>query len=317
MRRSVSKRDVLRRRVQRGFVGAVEARFALEKDGVPGAAQPNRAVAFVALAGVALAMLPAFVAFDDACIVHSSTPGSPLLRGPSFEFFLGTDTVGRSEALRLFFAVRTSVALALPATLLATLVAVPFGAAAAHARRAARAFRFFPSFDDVFLFVTEVLLALPFVLVVAAAAALVDDVTPLHLVAVMTFASLPATAKLVRDRALFLLARDYVQAAYALGSGPLHVLVAHVLPRCFAFALALAPSTFAQLVVAEAALGYLGLGLPPPKATLGSMLADGQDAFAEAPWLLAVPGAALVALVLVTEALARRLRAREGEADHG
>jgi peptide/nickel transport system permease protein len=270
-----------------------------------------------ALVAAAWVALPLVVTFANACIVHASADGAPLLRAPSLAFFLGTDTVGRSEALRLVFAVRTSVSLALPATLLATLLAVPLGAASAIAAAGGTNRTFSLTVDDVLTFALDALLALPFVLVIAAAAALSDEVGPIHLIAIMTFASVPATAKLVRDRALFLHASGYVQAAHALGAGSAHVLASHLLPRCFAFALALAPSTFAQLVVAEAALGYLGLGLPPPAATLGSMLADGQDFFAEAPWLIVAPTLALVALVLAAEGLARALRRPSGEADHG
>lgn len=270
-----------------------------------------------ALVAATWVALPALVPFADACILHPSAEGSPLLRAPSFEFLLGTDTIGRSEALRLAFAVRASLSLAIPATLLATLLAVPLGAASAIAAAGGKGRTFSLTADDVLTFALDALLALPFVLVIAAAAALIDEVGPIHLVAIMTFASVPATAKLVRDRALFLLASSYVQAAHALGARATHVLVWHLLPRCFALALALAPSTFAQLVVAEAALGYLGLGLPPPAATLGSMLADGQDFFAEAPWLVVAPTLALVALVLAAEGLARALRRPSGEADHG
>jgi peptide/nickel transport system permease protein len=317
MRASVHVATRLARDRATRFRGGVEARLTQRFDGLRRFGGREHAVLTLAIVALAWVALPLVAPFEDACIVHPSPPGAPLLRAPSPEFFLGTDTIGRSEALRLAFALRTSTGLALPATLLATMLAVPLGALAALAasRRERRAFSL--SFDDLFTLVVDVLLALPFLLVVAAAAALVDDVTALHLVAVMTFASLPATAKLVRDRALFLHARGYVQAAYAVGASGWQVLVRHVLPPCARFALTLAPTTFAQLVVAEAALGYLGLGLPPPAATLGSMLADGQDTFTDAPWLLVVPCVALVTLVLGAETFSRVLEASSREAEHG
>lgn len=271
----------------------------------------------IAMAVVGFVALPLVMPFANACVVHVSAEGSPLLRSPSYEFLLGTDTIGRSEAVRLAYGVRTSLALALPATLIATTLAVPLGAAAAHTAAARRRSCMLPSFDDALSLVADVFLALPFVLVVAAAAAVVDDVSPFHLVGVMTLAALPSTAKLVRDQALFQYGRSYVHAAHAMGGCMTHVLAWHVAPRCFRFAMTLAPTTFAQLVVTEAALGYLGLGLPPPAATLGSMLADGQDLVGDAPWLFIVPCAALVSIVLAAGALARHLRHATNEADHG
>jgi peptide/nickel transport system permease protein len=255
--------------------------------------------AFVCGAGGAFALLalPAFVSFEDACRLHLDASRASPIRAPLDAFFLGTDPLGRSEALRLAYAVRTSLGLALPSTLAASASGLAFGAlagASSHKRAEGAFYRFADTFA---LFAFDVLLAVPFVLVVACAAALVESVTPSVIVAIMTFASAPAVAKLARDRVVAAYAEGFVAAASALGASTGFVLWRHVLPRALAAVAALAPSLFGQLLLAEAALGFLGLGLPPPAASLGTMLADGQDFVGEAPWLLAFPACVPALLV--------------------
>jgi peptide/nickel transport system permease protein len=262
--------------------------------------------ALLAVAGIALvvATLPALVPFEDACTLHLDASRPSPIQPPSAHFLLGTDPLGRSEALRLAYAVRTSLALAVPATLASCAAGIVLGslAGAAASKRSSSAFS---ELADVFaLFTFDVLLAVPFVLVVACAAALVDGVSPASVVAIMTLASTPAVAKVARARVLGAFAEGFVAAATALGASTAFVLRRHVLPRALGAVIALAPSLFGQLLLAEAALGFLGLGLPPPTASLGTMIADGQDFIGEAPWLLALPALALAALVLAASAVA-------------
>jgi len=265
----------------------------------------------VALVLIAMATLPAWAPFEDACILHLDPALPSPIRAPSREFFLGTDPLGRSEALRLAHALRTSVALAAPATLASCAFGIAIGAlsGSAAARRGDR--RPLRAIDGAIHFALDVLLAIPFVLVVACIAALVDAPTPATLVGAMTLASTPGVAKFARDRAIAAYAEPFVDAAQALGSTRAHVLLRHVLPQVAGFVVAFAPSLFGQLVLAESALGFLGLGLPAPAATLGGMIADGQDFVGEAPRLLALPSLTIAALVWLAGSLADALASKE------
>lgn len=169
------------------------------------------------------------------------------------------------------------------------------------------------SVDSVIVFGIEVALAIPFVLLVVSLAAVLDRVTPTALVLVMASTTVPTIAKLVRERAIAVQAQGFVAAAYALGATDFGVLRRHVAEPCVRFAFTLAPSFFAQVLVAEAALGYLGLGLAPPAATLGNLLADGQDFVADAPRLLLIPCVAVVGLVLLSATTSDALAASHAE----
>ncbi len=263
------------------------------------------------LAAVFVAALPRCVPFDDACRLHLDPALPSPIRAPSVDFFLGTDPIGRSVAARLAYALRTSVLLVAPASIASCALGLALGAIAGAASARGRHHGVPRALGALALFAFDVLLAVPFVLVVAGIAALVDTPTPAILVGVMTLASTPTVAKLARDRVIALHAEGFVDAARALGASPARVLVRHVLPHAAGAVLALAPSLFGQLVLAEAALGYLGLGLPPPIATLGGMIADGQDFIGEAPFLLALPASAIAALVWATGALADALERTE------
>ena len=273
-------------------------------------------VACAVLASV-VALLPLFVPFDDACTLHIVRPGGQLMEEPSRLFFLGTDSIGRSEALRLFFAIRTSLALSTAATAIALGLGLVVGLASSTP--SARALRpWIPvSADALLLFIVEVSLAVPFVLLVVSLAAVLDEVTPVAIVLVMAASAAPTAAKLVRDRAVRVQRERFVDAAYALGAKEISVLLRHVAEPCIRLLLTLAPAFFAQLLLAEAALGYLGLGLPPPAATLGNLLADGQDFLADAPRLLLLPCAAVVILVAASGSVSSALATRQREVSHG
>ena len=257
------------------------------------------------VAGLAVCGLPSLVPFERACILHTPGDSGGLARPPSFDFFLGTDSIGRSEALRLLFAIRTSLLLAAPATALACGAALCLGLVASRTALTGERHFVARTADAAIDFLLDAALALPFVLVVACAAALSVEVTWSRLVGVLAFAATPSLAKVVRDRARSVAVAPFVEAARAIGGGVAHVAREHVGPACVRELAALAPSTFAQLLLMEAALGFLGLGLAPPHATLGNLVADGQDRLADAPWLLAFPTAALVALVFATDRLTR------------
>src|SRR5262249_9770246 len=127
--------------------------------------------------------------------------------------------------------------------------------------------------------------------------------------AVLGLTGWTGTARVIRGRVLFERELDYVRAARAAGAGTLRLLLRHILPHLAGLALALATLSPATMILAEAGLAYLGLGAPPSAPSWGRMLREGQAYALAAPWLVAAPGLALLAVVLGFNLLGERLRA--------
>jgi peptide/nickel transport system permease protein len=152
--------------------------------------------------------------------------------------------------------------------------------------------------DDLLMRAVDVLLAFPTLLLLLAIGALVDRTSELTLIATLAFTGWPAIARVVRSKALEVLAMPYVEAARALGGSNARVLFRHVAPATLPLLGVLATNAVAAFIVAEAALAFLGLSVPPPQASWGRMLEEGRPYVSTAPWLLAAPATALFVSVL-------------------
>jgi peptide/nickel transport system permease protein len=117
-------------------------------------------------------------------------------------------------------------------------------------------------------------------------------------------------ARVMRGKAMLLTRSSHVLAARALGASPARVLIRNVLPHVGGLAAALASIAFAQNLIAEAMLSYVGLGVAPPAPTWGRMVFEGRAYYRTAPWLIVAPGAAIVLAVLAFQLLGDGLRAR-------
>jgi peptide/nickel transport system permease protein len=115
-------------------------------------------------------------------------------------------------------------------------------------------------------------------------------------------------ARVVRGKVLSLRELDFVHAARALGAGPGRILRRHLLPNVFGVVIVLATLGFAQNILAESVLSYLGLGPPPPSPTWGRMLYEGQPYYRTAPWLFLAPGTAILLTVISFNLLGEGLR---------
>lgn len=226
--------------------------------------------------------------------------GSPLPPGPGR--WLGTDALGRDAWARLVHGAARTLAVAGLATALATIAGTAIGTAAGYRGGAT---------DAAAMRGTDVALAVPALLVaVFAAAALRAAGLAGDGALVLTLAALgwPGIARVVRAKVRVVRASDYVLAARALGASEVRVLVRHVGPAIAGLCAGLAALALAQNLVLEAALGYLGLGAPPPAPTWGRMLAEGQPYLGSAPWLVLAPGLAIVVTVTACNLLGQGLR---------
>jgi peptide/nickel transport system permease protein len=227
--------------------------------------------------------------------------GAPV--GPNPEALLGTDALGRDVLARVVAGAGTSLWIALAATLLSIVAGTAVGLVAGYAG---------PRVDNALMRATDLALAFPFLLLAIFLAALLRGsaasgsnapvIIPLAVVGWTTF------ARVVRAKALVLTRSDHVLAAHGLGAPHLRVLVHHVLPNVAGVIVVAAAFAFAQNLLAEAALSYVGLGPPPPSPTWGRMLYEGRAYYRSAPWLVIAPGLAIVLAVVAFNLLGEGLR---------
>jgi ABC-type dipeptide/oligopeptide/nickel transport system permease subunit len=162
--------------------------------------------------------------------------------------------------------------------------------------------------DTALMRVVDVGLAFPFLLLVMAIGAALDRTTPGTIVAILGLVGWLGTARLIRSKALVIRNLDYVVASRALGERTWRILLRHVVPNVAGPLIVIATVSVAQMIVAESTLSYLGVGIAPPAATWGQMLAQGQDYYLVAPWTLVAPAIAILLSVFGFNLLGEGLR---------
>lgn len=213
-------------------------------------------------------------------------------------YLLGTDELGRDLASRLLHGTRASVAVGVAALAIALTVGTLLGLLAGY---------FGGWVDALVTGLTETLMTLPFILLAIAVIAAVGASTTV-LILTLGLTGWVSFAKLVRAKTFELRSEEFVQAAHALGVRSAGALSRHVLPNVVPLLLVDGTLQFGALVLAEAGLSFLGLGVPPPTPTLGGVLAGGQVFLAVAWWISTFPGLLLLTLVLAVNVLGDTLR---------
>jgi peptide/nickel transport system permease protein len=204
--------------------------------------------------------------------------------GEGWTAWLGTDHVGRDILSRVIHGGRISLFISLTSVAGSLCLGFVLGLAAG----------FYGGPAEVLIMrLTDLQLAFPFILLALAIVALLGPSLP-NIIVVFTVTSWPIYARVVRGSVLSLKALDFVSAARALGRHDLGILLRHIAPNTLAPLLVIAFFEVARMIITEAALGFLGLGVQPPTATWGNMLADGRDYIRDAWWLSAFPGLAIM-----------------------
>lgn len=278
----------------RGLRAALR-RFAHERSAVAGLV--------LLLVVVACAVLAPVIAPYDPLALHR-----PLL-GPSPEFLLGTDQLGRDVLSFTLWGARVSLTFALGAAAISVVVGVIVGAIPAYVGGVT---------DDVASRVVELFLMIPRLFLIITVVAILGN-SLVFVVAVIGLTIWPSNAKIMRAQVLTLKRRAFVMASVSAGSRPLTVLFRHVVPNGIAPVIANSTLQMASAVVTEAGLAFLGLS-DPNYPSWGQLLNQAQSYLTTAPWLAVVPGVALVilllALHLVGDGVARvldpRIRVEKG-----
>ncbi len=258
------------------------------------------AVGLGLVAALGPAVLPHDPTVSDFSLSRDPMGAPP---GPSAAHWLGTDPLFRDLLARLAQGGRISLAVALSATALSTALGAAVGVAAgmAHGTRA-------HALDGALMRLVELVLALPYLLFVTAIGVAVGRADVGTILLVLGLTGWTGAARLVRAKTIELGQRDFVAAARALGAGPLHVARRHVLPNVAGTLLVLATMGVGHMILAEAALGYLGVGVQPPTPTWGRMLFEAEPYLGARPSLVAAPGFAILLSVLAWNRVGEGLR---------
>jgi len=218
--------------------------------------------------------------------VKLNIPQRFLPPGPGHWF--GTDQLGRDVLSRVVYGARVSLAASLLTMLAAGLtgVSIGIGAGVGTAR-----------ISGVIMRLMDLLMSFPPLLLAVAVAAALGTGTRSIIIA-LSVVYLPRIVRVTRGIALTVVAQEYIVAAQALGSPRWRLVLRTVLPNCLSVVVVQLSLYFAEVLLAEAALSFLGLGEPPPTPTWGNILHDSQKYIRNAPWIAIFPGCAIALSVL-------------------
>jgi peptide/nickel transport system permease protein len=207
---------------------------------------------------------------------------------PNGQFLLGTDHLGRDVLSRTLFGARVSLFVSLLANGLAALLGTLIGVTAGY---------FSGWIDAALMRFADILLAFPAIILAIGLAAMLRPSVSV-VVTVVAIITWPVLARLTRSQTLTLREREFIQAARVAGATDLYIIVYHILPHIITVTVIWATLSLATTVLIEASLSYLGVGIPPPTPSWGNMIADGQTRYRIAPWMILVPGTAILMTTL-------------------
>jgi peptide/nickel transport system permease protein len=255
--------------------------------------------ALIVVALVVMALAAPWLAPHDPTQVFDNgltLDGTPAPPGGMFP--LGADTLGRDLLSRILYGARVSLTIGILANGMAVALGVTLGALGGFLSG---------WFGTLVMRLTDVMMAFP-VLLLAIALVAVLKPSLWIVIGVIAFVYWTPVARVVHGQVLGLKEREFVEAARALGLGPLRTLRRHVLPHIVPVVIVYATLGIATNVLFEAALSYLGVGVQPPTPSWGMMISEGQNYYRSAPWLVLFPGLAVMLTVLGFNLLGDGLR---------
>lgn len=226
------------------------------------------------------------------------------MKGGSWSHVLGTDSLGRDELSRLIYGARISLLVGLVATLIAGLVGVPLGLLSGYLGGVA---------DSIIVGFVNIMTAFPFLLLALLVAAVTGPGLK-NVLLILGLTGWPIYTRVIRSVVLELRERPFVSNARVLGLSHWRIMTRHVMPGIWPTFLVISSLQVGYMILAEAFLSYLGLGVPEPTATWGGMLSDGSQYIFSQWWLTAFPGLAILIIVLSVNVLSDSLRDLTGRA---
>jgi oligopeptide transport system permease protein len=257
--------------------------------------------ACVALAGLALLVLLALIAplvspwsYDSLDWRHLAAPP-----GLTAQHWLGTDRLGRDLLVRTCYGVRLSLLISVLASAVSLVIGVSWGTVAGFAGGRT---------DGWMMRFVDVLYSLPYLFIVIILSALFARGSIAALLIAIGAVGWLTTARIVRGQTLSLKRREFVEAARAIGLGTPAILLRHIVPNLAGPVVVYAALTVPQMIMFESFLSFLGLGVQEPHASLGNLISAGAQEMESAPWMLLLPAAFLVLLLVCLNLLGDGLR---------
>ena len=217
---------------------------------------------------------------------------------PSMEHPFGTDTLGRDVLCRVVYGARISLAVGLLATAISTVIGLVMGALAAY---------YGGIWDTIIMRLADIFLAFPYTLFVVAMLAVIGPGIQNVFIAIGIL-GWPSIARVFRSAILSVKENDYVDAARAMGASDARIIARHIFPNSVASIIVYATMNIGGAILTESALSFLGMGVVPPDPSWGIMISDGETYLATQPWLMIMPGIAILTTVLAFTLLGDGLR---------
>lgn len=243
---------------------------------------------------VVLALFAPFISPHEPTEVNFTQ----LRSGPSAEHLLGTDELGRDTLSRVIYGARISLSVGLASVLVAAVAGSVLGMIAGFMGG---------WFDEVIMRIMDAMLALPFLVLAIALAAILGPNLQNTILAI-AIVSMPPFARITRGQVLSERERDYVQAAHSLGARAPRTLFGHILPNIMGVIIVQGSLALAVAVLAESSLSFLGLGVQPPAPSWGGMLNSARGYLGSQPWMAFAPGIAIFLAVLALNLIGDGLR---------
>ena len=229
---------------------------------------------------VAAAVFAPLICYTDPIKLHDDAQ----LLGPSAEFFFGTDQLGRDVFSRIIYGSRLSLFFGISATALGLGIAIVIGTLSAFIGG---------RFDTTMQRFVDAMMSFPYLITMLVIMALLGPGT-LNIILAFAIASFAPSSRVVRSAVLGIRGSQYILAARATGCTRTAIILTHVLPNVTAPLLIMASQGVGGAILAEAALSFLGFGIPPPAPSWGRMLSsDGLSHMLQGPWLAIFPGLAI------------------------
>ncbi len=219
--------------------------------------------------------------------------------GPSSKFWLGTDDVGRDLLVRIVYGARVSLGIGLGATAITIVVGVFIGLITGY---------FGGVVDSILARVIDMILSVPYLLFAIALVTILGHINIWIVMVVIAFSGWASVARIIRGQVISMREREFVEAARSLGASDWRILFVDILPNVIAPAIVFSTLLLPVSIVSEAALSFLGVGVPPPTADWGQMIAASQSLFTTAWWFLFFPGMALLITTLAFNILGDGVR---------
>jgi len=253
------------------------------------------------LAGVVFILVVLYCIFAPIFSPHdpNEVTFSEAYQGPSWDHPFGTDNFGRDLLTRTALGGRISIGIGFAATIVILVIGVVYGATSGFAGG---------KLDNAMQRFLDALYGLPYLPFAIITLAIIGDVSFWTMVIALAIASWFTSARIVRGQIITLKQNDYVRAAKAIGARWYRVIVRHLLPNTLGVLIIAIFLELPGVVLGEAFLSFIGLGISPPDASLGSMAQDGYTAYRQNPHIIVVPSVAIAILVLCAYFIADGMR---------